>query len=159
MKSHAALLSDVPADDADSMPTLEDCTDEYDDTEVIVPFNSVAFSSFLTPSRNLSQFRVVDSGCSINLTAFLSDFATFTPPSAPPRVGGVGVAVKGSSSVRISVRLASGQTIHRPVHALYTPDHSSLSAQKLGESLESVACNHTTAVNFFFLLTLTQAYS
>jgi hypothetical protein len=53
---HAALLSDVPADDADILPTLEDCTYEYDDTEVSVPFNPVAFSSSLAPSRDLSQF-------------------------------------------------------------------------------------------------------
>ena len=59
--AHAALLSDVPADDApadavDSLPTLEDCADDCDDDVVNVPFNSVAFSSSLTPSRNLSQF-------------------------------------------------------------------------------------------------------
>jgi hypothetical protein len=46
-------------------------------------------------------------------------------------VGGVGVDVKGSGSVRISVRLASGQTIHRTVHALYTPDLSCRSAQRI----------------------------
>jgi hypothetical protein len=67
--AHAAVLSDVPADDVDSLPTLEDCIDEYDNTEVSVPFTSVAFSSSLTPSRDLSQFWVVDSACSINLTA------------------------------------------------------------------------------------------
>jgi hypothetical protein len=52
--AHAALLSDVPADASASLPTLEECTDEYDDTEVSVPFNRVAFSSSLTPGRNLS---------------------------------------------------------------------------------------------------------
>lgn len=31
--AHAALLSEFPADDADILPTLEDCKDEYDDTE------------------------------------------------------------------------------------------------------------------------------
>jgi hypothetical protein len=41
--AHAALLSDVTAYDTDGLPTLEDCTDEYDDTEVSVPFNSMAF--------------------------------------------------------------------------------------------------------------------
>jgi hypothetical protein len=35
--AHAGLLSDVTADDTDGLPTLEDCTDEYDDTEVSVP--------------------------------------------------------------------------------------------------------------------------
>jgi hypothetical protein len=53
--AHAALLSDVSTDD------LEECTNEYDDTEVSVPFSSVAFSSSLAPGRDLSQFWVVDS--------------------------------------------------------------------------------------------------
>jgi hypothetical protein len=99
--AHSALLSDVPADDAPaddsgSLPTLEDYANDYDDDEVSVPFRSVAFSSSLTPGRNMSQFWVVDSACSINLTAFRNDFVKFTPPSAPSRVGGVGVGVKGS---------------------------------------------------------------
>jgi hypothetical protein len=53
--AHAALLSDVTADDTESLPTLEDCTYEYDDTEVSVPLSSVAFSSSLTPGRDLSN--------------------------------------------------------------------------------------------------------
>jgi hypothetical protein len=130
--AHAAMPSDVPADDSESFPTLEECTDEYDDTEVSVPFSSVAFSSSLTPSRKLSQFYVVDSACSINLTAFKNDFVRFTPHSAPSRVGGVGVDVKGSGSVRISAWLASGRLIHRTIYALYTHDLSSLSAQRIG---------------------------
>jgi hypothetical protein len=81
--AHAALMSDVTADDTESMPTLEDCTDEYDDTGVSVPFIFVAFSSSLTPGRDLSQLWVVDSVCSINLTAFRGDFATFAPPPLP----------------------------------------------------------------------------
>jgi hypothetical protein len=52
---HAALMSDVTANDTDGLPTLEECTDEYDDTEVSVPFSLVAFSSSLTPGRDLSQ--------------------------------------------------------------------------------------------------------
>jgi hypothetical protein len=52
---HAALLSDVPTDEYGSPSTLEDCTDEYDDTEVSVPFNSVAFSSSISLGRDLSQ--------------------------------------------------------------------------------------------------------
>jgi hypothetical protein len=57
--AHVALLSDVladdaPADDADSLPTLEDCADDHDDDEVSVPFSFVAFSSSLTPCRDLS---------------------------------------------------------------------------------------------------------
>jgi hypothetical protein len=94
--THAAMLSDVTADDTDGLPTLEDCTDEYDDTEVSAPLRFVAFSSSLTPGRDLSQFWVVDSACLINLTTFRDDFIRFTPPSAPSRVGGVGVDVKGS---------------------------------------------------------------
>jgi hypothetical protein len=77
--AHAAMLSDVTAGDSDSLPTLEDCTDEYDDTEVSVPFSSVAFSPSLTPGRDLSQFWVVDSACSINLTASRGGITTFTP--------------------------------------------------------------------------------
>jgi hypothetical protein len=130
--AHATLRSDVPADDSASFPTLEECTDEYNDTKVSVPFSSVAFSSSLTPGRNLSHFWVVDSACSINLTAFPGDFAQFTPPSAPSRVGGVGVDVKGSGSVRNSVRLACGQLIHRTIHAMYTFDMSSRPAQRIG---------------------------
>jgi hypothetical protein len=81
--AHAALLSDVTADDSHSMSILEDCTDEYDNTEVSVPLSSVAFTSYLTPGRDLSQFRVVDSAGSINTTAFRGDFATFTPLPLP----------------------------------------------------------------------------
>jgi hypothetical protein len=74
---------------------------------VSVPFNSAAFSSFITHGRDLSQHWVIDSACSINLTACRSDFSMFTPPSTRSRVGGVGVDVKGSGSVRMSMRLAS----------------------------------------------------
>jgi hypothetical protein len=54
--AHAAMLSDVPADDAKRLPTLEDYTYEYDDTEVSAPLSSIAFSSSLAPGRDLSQF-------------------------------------------------------------------------------------------------------
>jgi hypothetical protein len=50
-------------------------------------------------------------------------------------VGGIGVDVKGSGSVRIFVRLASGQIIHRTVHAMYTPDLSSRCAYRIGRLL------------------------
>jgi hypothetical protein len=92
-------MRDVLTDDVDVLPTIEDCTSEYDDTEASVPFTFVAFSSSLARGRGLSQFWVVDSACSINLTAFRSDFVTFAPPSAPSRVGRVGVYVKGSCEV------------------------------------------------------------
>jgi hypothetical protein len=119
------MLSNVPTDEPDAMPTLEECTDELDDIEVTAPFTSVAFSSSIAPGRDLSHFLVFDYACSINLTAFRSDFVTFDPPSTSSRVRGVGVDVKGSGTVRISIPLAFGQTNCR-VHALYTPDLSSL---------------------------------
>jgi hypothetical protein len=128
--AHTALLRDVPTNDTDAMPTPEDCTNEYDDTEVSVYLSSVAFSSSLAPGHDLSQFWVVDSACSINFTAFRSDFVKFAPPSAPSRAGGVGVDIKGSGSVWISIRLACGRAIHRTIHAMYTPDLSSRSAQR-----------------------------
>jgi hypothetical protein len=152
VSAHAALLNDVPADDYDILPTLENYTDGYDDTEVSVPFNSVAFSSSLTRGRDLSQFWVVDSSCSTNFAAFRSDFVTFTPPSAPFRVGGVGFDVTGNRSVRISIRLASGHLIHRAIHALYyAPDLSSRSAQRIGR-LFSVSWmqSHSGFDLFFF---------
>jgi hypothetical protein len=68
--AHAAMPSDVPADDADILPTLEDFTDEFDNTEVSVPFSFVAFSSSLALGRDLSKFWVVDSACSINFPRF-----------------------------------------------------------------------------------------
>jgi hypothetical protein len=58
-----------------------------------------------------------------------------TTPSDPSRVGGVGVDIKGSGSVRISVTLASGQLIHRAIHALYTSDMSSRFAQRIDKLL------------------------
>jgi hypothetical protein len=78
--AHAALQSDVLTNESHSLPTLEDCTDEYDDTEVSVPFSFVAFSSSITPpGRDLSQYWVVDSACSINLTAFRKWFLHVHP--------------------------------------------------------------------------------
>jgi hypothetical protein len=149
--AHATLLSDVTtADDLDGLPTLEIRTDEYDDTEVSVLFSSVAFSSSLTLGRDLSQFWVIDSTFSINLTTFRGDFTTFAPPSAPSRVGGVGVDVKGSGSVRISVRLASGQLIHRTVHAMYTPHLSYRFTQCIGRLLSASWMQSHSGCEFYF---------
>ena len=72
----------------------------------------------------------------------------FTPPSAPTRIGGVGVDVKCNGSVRISVRLATCLLIHRIVHALYTPGLSSRYAQGIGRLL-SVSWTHS-GCEFFF---------
>jgi hypothetical protein len=56
--AQVALLCDVPIDDPKVMPTLEECIDEYDESEVSIPFSSGAFSSFLAPGRDLSQIWV-----------------------------------------------------------------------------------------------------
>jgi hypothetical protein len=167
--AHTAVMSDVPADDADALVTLEDCTDEYDDTELSVPFSSVAFSSSLAPSRDLWRFWVADSACSINSTAFRSDFVTFAPPSAPSRVGGVGVDVMGRGEAdfrgfsHAQCGFPFGWHLVRPftAHSMRcTPPtchfamHSTLAA-----SLVSVGCNRTAVVNSFSLLTLTLACS
>jgi hypothetical protein len=125
--AHSALVSNVPTDDPGVMPTLEECRDEYDGTEVSFPFTSVALSSSLALGRDLSQFWVIDSAMSIKLTKFRSDFVTFAPP-APSRVGGVGVDVHGSGRVRLSILSASGHAIHRTTHAWYTSNLSSRSA-------------------------------
>jgi hypothetical protein len=52
VSTHAALLSDVSTDDPHVMPTLKECTDEYDDNEVSVPVNYVPFSYSLVTSLN-----------------------------------------------------------------------------------------------------------
>jgi hypothetical protein len=78
---------------------------------------------------------MIDSACSISLTAFRSDFVTFGLPSVPSRVGGVGVDVKSNGTVRITIPLAFGQSIHIIVLALYTHDMSSRSAQRIGRLL------------------------
>jgi hypothetical protein len=54
-------------------------TDVYHDTEVSLPFTSVAFSFSLNPGRDLSDFWAVDSACSFDLTASRGDFVTFEP--------------------------------------------------------------------------------
>jgi hypothetical protein len=149
--AHTALLSDIPTDDPDGTPTLKDYTYEYDDIEASIPFSTFAFSSSLARGLDLSQIRVVDSACSINLTAFRSDFVTFAPSSAPSRVGGVSFDVKGSGTVRISIQLASSQAIHRMIHALYTPDLQSRSGQHIGRLLSVSWMQSNIGCEFFFL--------
>jgi hypothetical protein len=148
--THAALPSDVPIEDPDTLPTLEECTDEFDDIEVSVPFISVAFSSSIAPGRDLSQFWVVDSACSINLTAFRHDFVTFDSPYTPSRVGGVGIDVNGSGTICLSIMLASSQIIHRTFHALYTLDLSSRSAQRIGRLLSVSWMQSHSGCGFIF---------
>jgi hypothetical protein len=107
----------------------------YDETKVSLSFCSVAFSSSLTPNRELSNFWVVDSACSINLTACRDDFVTFEPPSGSTRIGGVGVNVQGSGNVRLAIPLVSSQIIHQTIHTLFTPDLSSRPSQRIGRLL------------------------
>jgi hypothetical protein len=56
---HVALLGDISHADSHvlaslDVPSLEECTDDYDDTEVSGPFGLVAFSSSLAPGRDVS---------------------------------------------------------------------------------------------------------
>jgi hypothetical protein len=134
-------LSHVPAD----MASVEDATDcgpheydmenEYDDTAVSTSFACVAFASSASSIANFSDHWVVDSACSVNVTAFRYDFSDFHPPSRRSTVGGVGVTVQGSGTVRILICLVSGHTVFRRVHALYTPYLSSRSAQHISRLL------------------------
>jgi hypothetical protein len=150
--AHIAMLSDVPTYDPNTLPTLEECTDEFDDTEVSVPFTYVGFSSSIAPGRDLFQFWVVDSACSINLTAFRHDFVTLDSPSTPSRCGGVGVDVKGSGIVRLSFLLASSQLIHRTVHALYTLGMFSRSTQRISRLLSVSWMQSHSGCEFIFPL-------
>jgi hypothetical protein len=66
-------VSDITQDgvrDNDDAPTSDECTNEYDDNEVSVSFAFIVFSPSLVHDRDFSVFWVVDSSCSINLTAF-----------------------------------------------------------------------------------------
>jgi hypothetical protein len=65
-------------------------------------------------------------------------------------VGGAGVNVKGSGPVRISVRLTSGHLIHRTVHAMYTPNMSSRSAQRIGRLLSVNWMQSHSGCDFLF---------
>jgi hypothetical protein len=130
-----AHLSDVaaasaPLEDDIDCPLEYDMQDEYDDTEVSVSFTSIAFASPASSIVDMSDYWVVDSACSVNLTAFRSDFFEFNPSSRHNTVGGVGVSVKGSGLVRVPICLVSGESVIRHGHAVYTPYLSSRSDQK-----------------------------
>jgi hypothetical protein len=132
-----AHLSDLPADvasegDVADGDALEyDMHDEYDDTS----FASVAFASAAAPVADLYDDWVADSACYVNLTSFRSDFSEFHSSTRRSTVGGVGVTLHGSGTVRIPICLISGRTVFRSVHALYTPDLSSRSAQRISRLL------------------------
>jgi hypothetical protein len=138
-----AHLSDVavasaPLQDGTECPVEYDMEDEYDDTAVSVSFTSIAFTSLASSIADMSDYWVVDSACSVNLTAFRSDFYEFNPSSRHSTVGGVGVSVKGIGFVRVPICLVSGQTDVRHVRALNTHGLSSRSAQKISR-LQSVS--------------------
>jgi hypothetical protein len=122
-------------DAADEDALEYDMQDEYDGTEVGTSFASVAFASATAHVADLSDYWVVDSACSVNLTSFQSDFPEFHSSSRRSTVGGVGVTVQGSRTVRIPICLISGRTVFRRVHALYTPDLSSRYAQRISRLL------------------------
>jgi hypothetical protein len=57
---------------------------------------------------------------------------------------------KGSGSVRMSIRLASSQVIHRTIHELYTPDLSSRSARRIGRLLSVSWMQSHSGCEFLF---------
>jgi hypothetical protein len=57
----------------------------------------------------MSQVWVVDSACSVNLTAFRREFTTFASSSDSSRVGGVGVDVMGRGIFYLATPLCSAQ--------------------------------------------------
>jgi hypothetical protein len=105
--------------------------EEYGDTAVSVSFAYVAFASSASSLADLSDYWVVYPACSVNLTAFRSEFVYVHPPSRRSTVGEVGVTVQGNRTVRIPISLVSGQTVFRRVHALYMLYLSSRYAQKI----------------------------
>jgi hypothetical protein len=123
--AHVALMSDMSLDDSHvhaslDVPTLEECTDDYDN-KIEWPLQLGCIPILSCLRRNLSLFWVVDSSHSINLTTFHGDFVMFDSLLWSSRVGGVGVAVNGSGTVHIFIPLGYGHVIRRTIHALYTP--------------------------------------
>jgi hypothetical protein len=114
------ILHDISRDALDA-PTLGKITEKYADTQVSGSFAYVALSSSLPPHPYLFQFWVVDSACSINLTAFRDHVVSFEPPSGSSRVGGVSVNVISSGHVRLAIPLVSlsHNTPHYP-RSVYT---------------------------------------
>jgi hypothetical protein len=113
-------------------PILEEYTDVYDDTKVSLPSSYVAFFFSLDHGRDISDFWVVDSACSINLAACRDDFVTFEPPSGASHIGGAGVDVQSSGTIRLAIPHVFGHIIHRIIRALFTPDLSLRSSQCIG---------------------------
>jgi hypothetical protein len=99
--THTTHLSDVAThyhlgDGEAGGPYVKKFCDEYDDTEVSPTFSYAVFSWSFTQARDLSPLRGIDSACSIDLPRHSPDFVSLDPPPRTPRVGGVGVAIRGS---------------------------------------------------------------
>jgi hypothetical protein len=124
--------------------------DEYDDTAVSVSFTSVALTPHASSVTDLSDSWVVDSECFVNLTAFRSHFSEFNPSSRHSTVGGVGVYVLGSCTIRVPICLVSGQTVFRQVRALYTPNLSSRSAHRISRLLSVAWMKKHSGCEFSF---------
>jgi hypothetical protein len=110
--SHNALVSDMQqldtrGDAPGAGPSEMECTDEYDDTEVGITFCSIALSASTPPGRDLSDFWVVGSACSINLTAFRSAFLS-DPPSGTFRVVVLVLTCLGAATLRLPSHLSLG---------------------------------------------------
>jgi hypothetical protein len=131
----------------------------YDDTEASLPFNSVALSSSFHTGRDLSDFWVVDSACSNNLTACRGDLVSFEPcrvllESAVSGLTSRAVALSDSPSLSCLVMLSTELFTHR------LPPTSPLGLlNALDVSLVLVGCNHTTAACSFFQHIMTLAFS
>jgi hypothetical protein len=94
---HADL---APLEDATSSPPEDDMEDEYNENAVNVSFNYVAFTSSASTIDDMSDYMVVDTACSVNLTTYRSNFSDFHPSSRLSTVGGVvGVSLMRSGIV------------------------------------------------------------
>jgi hypothetical protein len=122
-KSPTAHLSEIVDDTIATVDSVVDVEeDPLSDYIVSSPLCPVALLSLQRPPpTSLSQCWVVDSACSINLSAHRTDFITFQPSTDHSTVGGVGVAIKGSGTVRIKIQLQSGSIITRDLFTLFTP--------------------------------------
>jgi hypothetical protein len=82
----------------------------------------------------------------------LPNFRSSTPPLGSSRVGGVNVDAKGIGTVEILTPIVSSHIIRRTVHALYTLDLTSRSAQHIGRLLISGSWLQThSGCEFLFL--------
>jgi hypothetical protein len=110
MKDMSHADCNVPA--SIDVPTLEECTDDYGDTSVSVPFSACAFSFSLAPGRDLSQLWVVDLACSISTVVYLRNRA-FSRAVCPS--GGVPLTLLTSATPDASKFCVFGCTVFAKV--------------------------------------------